>query len=277
MHRAWQFIRFTVAKAWRDTLPLEASALAYTTLLSLVPLLAAFLFVGERVFREYPLQILSVLSHVLPYSEATILAAIRAFLDQAQQIRGPALAGFLAVALWAVAHVEKTLNRIWQVPRARQWGRRLALRLSLFLLMPLLLGGLVSLLLLMRQQGRLHESWWGQILPFFATAGFLTLLYWLVPNTRVRLRAAFAGSVPTGLAFELLRRFFRLYLEAFPAMSLVYGGFALAILFMISIQLSWLLVLLGAEIAYAVQHFPQIEAAVEPPPAAEDVKPEAES
>ena len=87
------------------------------------------------------------------------------------------------------------------------------------------------------------------------------------------------GSLPTALAFELLRRFFRLYLEAFPAMSLVYGGFALAILFMVSIQVSWLLVLLGAEVAYAVQHFPQIEAAAAlPPPApADEIKPEAET
>jgi membrane protein len=278
--RAWQFVRFTLAKAWRDTLPLEASALAYTTLLSFVPLLAAFLFVGERFFREYPLQILSVLGQVLPYSEVAILGAIRDFLDQAQQIRGPALASFLAVALFAVAHVEKTLNRIWQVPTARFWGRRALVRVSLFLFVPLAIGGLVSLLLLLRQQGRLQESWWAQVLPFVTTAASLTLLYWVVPNTRVHFGAACAGSVPSAISIDLLRRFLRLYLEAFPAMSIVYGGFALAILFMISIQISWLLVLLGAEVAYAVQHFPQIEAlaaatsqaAAEPQP-----KPEAET
>ncbi len=282
LRQAWLFVRFTLAKAWRDTLPLEASALAYTTLLSLVPLLAAFLFVGERVFREYPLQILSVLSHVLPYSEAAILGTIHDFLDQAQTIRGPALASFLAVALFAVAHVEKTLNRIWQVPTARFWGRRALVRVSLFLFVPLAIGALVSLLLLLRQQGRLQESWWAQILPFVTTAASLTLLYWVVPNTRVHFGAACAGSLPTALAVDVLRRFFRLYLEAFPAMSVVYGGFALAILFMISIQVSWLLVLLGAEVAYAVQHFPQIErlAAVtadSPPAAAPEPKPEAET
>jgi membrane protein len=278
--RAWQLLHFTLVKAWRDTLPLEASALAYTTLLSFVPLLAAFLFVGERVFRQYPLQILSVLSHVLPYSEAAIMGAIHDFLDQAQQIRGPALAGFLGVALFAVAHVEKTLNRIWQVPTARFWGRRALVRVSLFLFVPLAIGALVSFLLLLRQQGRLHESWWAQVLPFVTTAASLTLLYWVVPNTRVHFSAACAGSLPTALAIDVLRRFFHLYLEAFPAMSLVYGGFALAILFMISIQISWLLVLLGAEVAYAVQHFPQIRAlaeAAQPPPAPEPPKPEAET
>jgi membrane protein len=277
--RAWQFLHFTLVKAWRDTLPLEASALAYTTLLAFVPLLAAFLFVGERVFREYPLQILSVLGHVLPYSEAAIMGAIHDFLQQAQKIRGPALASFLGVALFAVAHVEKTLNRIWQVPTARFWGRRALVRVSLFLFVPLAIGMLVSFLLLLRQQGRLQESWWAQVLPFVTTAASLTLLYWVVPNTRVHFRAACAGSVPTALAIDVLRRFFRLYLEAFPAMSLVYGGFALAILFMISIQISWLLVLLGAEVAYAVQHFPEIPAleAAQTPPAPEPPKPEAET
>jgi membrane protein len=285
--RVAQFVRFTLVKTWRDTLSVEASALAYTTLLSFVPLLAAFLFVGEQVFREYPLQILSVLSHVLPYSEAAILGAIHDFLDQAQLIRGPALVGFLGVSLFAVAHVEKTLNRIWQVPTGGRWGRRLLTRVGIFLFVPLLLGGLVSLLVLLRQQGRLQETVWGQILPYCATAATLTLLYWLVPHTRVHLGAAVAGSLPTAFAFELLRRFFRLYLDAFPAMSLVYGGFALAILFMISIQVSWLLVLLGAEVAYAVQHFPQIEAAaaLPAPPLntaegtapADEIKPEAET
>ncbi len=293
--RVAQFVRFILVKAWRDTLAVEASALAYTTLLSFVPLLAAFLFVGEQVFQEYPLQILSVLSHVLPYSEAAILGAIHDFLEQAHLIRGPALLGFLGIALFAVAEVEKTLNRIWQVPTGGRWGRRLLTRVGLFVFVPLLLGSLVSLLLLMRQQGRLQESAWGQILPYAATAATLTLLYWLVPHTRVRLSAAIAGSLPTALAFELLRWFFRLYLEAFPAMSLVYGGFALAILFMVSVQVSWLLVLLGAEVAYAVQHFPQIEAAAAlpaPPPntagstpnkaggtaaPADEIKPEAET
>jgi len=282
--RAWQFLRFTFVKAWRDALGLEASALAYTTLLSLIPLLAAFLFVGERVFRQYPLQILSVLSHVLPYSEAAILGAIREFLEQAQLIRGPALAGFMAIALFAVAHVEKTLNRIWQVPTGPVWGgwgRRLLTRVSIFVVVPLAVGGLFSFLILLRNQGRLQETWWGQVLPFAATAIALTLLYWLVPNTRVHLSAALAGSLPAAAAFDLLRRFFRLYLEAFPAMSLVYGGFALAILFMMSIQVSWLMVLLGAEVAYAVQHFPQIESqapeAVLAPDSAHEPKPEAET
>jgi membrane protein len=283
--RAWQFLRFTFVKAWRDALPLEASALAYTTLLSLVPLLAAFLFVGERVFREYPLQILSVLSHVLPYSEAAILGAIREFLEQAQLIRGPALAGFLAVALFAVAHVEKTFNRIWQVPTGPiwgRWGRRVLTRVSIFIVVPLAVGALFSLLLLLRRQGRLQESWWGEVLPIAATTLALTILYWVVPNTRVRLSAALAGALPTAAAFDLLRRFFRLYLEAFPAMSLVYGGFALAILFMMSIQVSWLMVLLGAEVAYAAQHFPQIETAAAliaelPTEAEPQPKPETES
>jgi membrane protein len=163
-----------------------------------------------------------------------------------------------------------------------RWGRRLLTRVSIFVVVPLALGALFSFLILLRNQGRLQETWWGEVLPFAATASALTLLYWVVPNTRVRLSAAIAGSIPAAAAFDLLRRFFRLYLEAFPAMSLVYGGFALAILFMMSIQVSWLMVLLGAEIAYAVQHFPQIggsdpEAAAPAPPSAHEPKPEAET
>lgn len=259
LRRAGRFAVLTVQKAWRDDLPLQADALAFTTVFALVPLLATFLYVGERVFVEYRQQVVNILQQFLPYSETILLNHVERFLDQARTIRGPALAGFLVVAFFASARVENALNLIWEVQRARTFRARLISRLVLFLWGPLLIGAAYSGLLLLRQRAAFErlfqESVFLQSIPFLATLIGLTMLYWRVPNARVRFTAALAGGAVATLLLEILRRSFRLYLEAVPAMSLVYGGFALALLFMASIDLGWLTVLVGGEVAYTAQHF----------------------
>jgi membrane protein len=76
-----------------------------------------------------------------------------------------------------------------------------------------------------------------------------------VPFTRVRFAAAFAGGATAAVLLEVLRRTFAYYVEKMQLTYAVYGGFALAIFFMISVQLAWLVVLLGTEVAYVTQHF----------------------
>ncbi len=94
-----------------------------------------------------------------------------------------------------------------------------------------------------------------ELMPFFFTVLGLTMLYWLVPATEVKFRSAFWGGFSASLLLEGLRRSFGLYVEQVPAISIVYGSFGLVLLFMISIQFSWWVVLLGSEIAYAIQHY----------------------
>ena len=143
--------------------------------------------------------------------------------------------------------------------RARSFRARVVSRLVLFLWGPLLIGAAYSALALLRQgpafERLFQESLVLQSIPFVATLVGLTMLYWRVPNARVRFTAALAGGLVATILLEVLRRSFRLYLEAVPAMSLVYGAFALALLFMASIDLGWLTVLVGGEVAYTAQHF----------------------
>jgi membrane protein len=256
---AARFVALTARKSLRDAVGIEASALAYGTVLSLVPLLAAVLFVGEHVFAEYRAQVLAVLRAILPYTEETLLEYIRSFLTQAQALRGLGLAGFVVVALLTFAGIESTLNRIWNVPRRRPLGVRLYSFVMLLVWGPLLIGATYSGLLLLQQRpafARLvAESRLLQALPLLATVVGLTIVYWLVPYTRVRLRSALVGGAVAALLFELLRLGIGRYLEVFPGLSLVYGSFALALLFMISIHAAWLIVLLGGEVAYTAQHF----------------------
>ncbi len=91
--------------------------------------------------------------------------------------------------------------------------------------------------------------------PFLATVVGLTLLYWLVPSTRVRFRNALAGGLFGAILLEVLRQSFGYYVEFFRGVSTVYGSSAFVLLFMISIELAWTIVLLGSEAAYTAQHF----------------------
>jgi len=254
-----RFFALTLRQSHEDSIYLTASALAFVTILSLVPLLAALSFVGTRVFSQYPEKSLEVFVQVLPYSEKTLTDKLREFLDQAETMHGVGLAALFGTTLLAFATIEETFNKIWNVSRRRPFRYRL---LTFFLLMfwgPLLIGVTFSSLLLLRQTPAMRELVQGSVLlhltPFLATVVGLTLLYWLVPSTGVRLRNALAGGLFGAILLEILRQSFGYYVEFFRGVSTVYGSSAFVLLFMISIELTWTIVLLGSEAAYTAQHF----------------------
>jgi membrane protein len=254
-----RFFALTFRQGYEDSILLTASALAFVTILSLVPLLAALSFVGARVFSEYPEKSLEVFVQVLPYAEKNLIDKLREFLGQAETMHGFGLIALFATTLLAFATIEETFNKIWNVSRRRPFRYRL---LTFFLLLfwgPLLIGVTFSSLLLLRQSTALHQLVRGSLLlhvtPFLATVVGLTLLYWLVPSTRVRFRNAFVGGLFGALLLEILRQSFGYYVEFFHGVSTVYGSSAFALLFMISIELTWTIVLLGSEAAYTAQHF----------------------
>lgn len=226
------------------------------------------LWVGGHIFNEYRQNILDILGRFLPYSEETLLAQINAFLDQAVAIRGIGLVGFAAVALLTFANIEETLNRIWNVSSNRSLRLRLWSLLLLLFFGPILIGAAYSTLAMLRTgidfERLFQQSAILKMTPFVVTALGLTMLYWLVPHTRVRFRAAMTGGLTSALLLEALRLGFAIYLQRFPTMSVVYGSFALALFFMISIQIAWFVVLLGCEIAFAFQHYGWLSVPIPP-------------
>jgi membrane protein len=258
-----RFLLLTSRKARRDGITLTASALAFITVLALVPLMAAFSFIGARVFHQYNDRALEVFVRVLPYSETTIVDKLDQFLSQAETLQGFGLLGLLIVSISAFATVEQTINKVWHVPRRRPLKVRFLSFTLLLFWGPLLIGATFSALLLLRSRpgfdALFEESLLLNALPFLVTVTGLTMLYWVVPYTTVELRCALAGGVTAALLLELLRQGFTLYIRTFDSMNVVYGGFALALLFIISIQLAWLIVLIGSEVAYTAQHFRELE------------------
>lgn len=257
--RLARYVAITLRQAHEDSIWLVASALALVTLLSLIPLLAAFSYIGARVFSQYPQRSLEVFVQILPYSEKTVVDTIAELLGQAGGIHGVGVIFFFTSSLFLFATVEETLNRIWNVSHRRPLRVRFFSFTLFFFFGPILVGATFTSLLLLRQSAAFRrvaeESFLLTLAPFLATVIGLTVLYWLVPYAPVRLRNALAGGLLAAILLELLRQSFALYVKLFSGVNAVYGGFAFAILFIISLDLTWGIVLLGCEAAYTAQHF----------------------
>ncbi len=259
LRRLARYGRITLRQAHEDSIWLIASALALVTLLSLIPLLAAFSYIGARVFSQYPQRSLEVFIQILPYSEKSLVDALTELLNHAEGIHGIGVLFFFTSSLFLFVTVEKTINRIWNVVGRRPWPVRL-FSFALFIAWgPILVGATFTSLLLLRQSPALRhlaeESSLLALAPFAASLVGLTVLYWLVPDAPVRLRNALAGGLLAAILLEMLRQGFALYVELFSGFNAMYGGLTFAILFIISLDLTWGIVLLGCEAAYTAQHF----------------------
>jgi membrane protein len=257
--RLARYFHLAFRVTYEDGVLLTASALAFVTVLSLIPLLTALSFVGARVFSQYPQRSLEIFVQILPYSDKSVVDAIAEFLDQAETIHGVGVIAFFITTLYLFATVEETFNKIWNVSRRRPVRARLISFLLLIFWGPLLIGATFSSLIVLRQSPAfrrlLQESFLLNVLPFLATVVGLTVLYWRVPYTNVRLRNALAGGLITGILLEILREGFGSYVEVFRNVSIVYGSYAFALLFMISLDLTWTIILFGAVATYTAQHF----------------------
>jgi len=255
--RLGRFFLLTLRRTHRDGLLLTSSALAYVTILSMIPLLAAFSFVGARVFTAYQERSLEFFIQVLPYHEATVTEQLEKFMAQTRELEGWSILAFFATVLFAFGTVEETVNRIWNVVRRRPFRVRFLSFTLLLFWGPVLIGASYSAFLILRKRfgpELLESSITLNLLPLLGTLVGLTMLYWLVPYTAVSFRAALAGGLAAAILLELLRLSFGLYVGLLTNPTAVYGRFAFALFFAISIQVSWAIVLYGSELAYCAQH-----------------------
>ena len=255
--RLWRFLRLSVAKARADHLDQQAAALSFTTIVSLIPLLASFSFLGAHWFDQQQDPMVRLLNQLLPFSREIISSQLKTFLEQAQAIRGPGFALFLLAALSVFTSIEHTINTIWNIPNERPFRRRLLSFTLIIFWGPVVIGATYYLLFQLRQQTAFptfSESLSAALLPFLVTLLGLTMLYWQVPFTTVRFTSALSGGLIATLLLEGLRHGFGLFVEHARNISLIYGSFGFALLFMISIQLTWWIILLGSEAAYCMQN-----------------------
>jgi membrane protein len=248
-------------RARQERLPQTAGSLTFTTLLSLVPLLA----VGLALFARWPtvfgrfesaLNELLLKSLLPPEIARTVLSHLHRFAANADGLPWLGSLLLLATALAMLLTVENTLNRIWGVKRSRP----LPTRVGLYLLM-LVLGPPALAASLWATSALLGVSmgWFGPLPPsarFVLNLGpallawiGLACLFYFVPNTRVRRRDALVGGLIASAALELGKRGFAAWLLKLPTYQAVYGAFAVFPVFLLWVYFSWLVTLAAALVA----------------------------
>jgi membrane protein len=242
-----------------------AAFLAYTTLLSLVPLFAVTLTVlsGLPMFDRFNDAIQTfIFSNFVPNFGETIRDYLSTFSTKASQLTVTGLGVLFIIALMLMNTIDGTLNTIWHVHHRRNPVSRFLIYWAVITLGPLLLGigllstsYLLSLPLLSDVGGgyglKTHLLSW---LPFLTSTVAFTLLYILIPNCFVMARHALIGGVTAAVLFELAKYGFGLYVSKVPSHE-IYGAVAIIPIFLIWIYLSWIIVLLGAHITFCLSAF----------------------
>jgi membrane protein len=198
-----------------------------------------------------------------------IIDYAHAFLENTQ---GGIIAGVgVAVLIWVVirlmGNIEKSLNDIWGIRKGRSLRRKFADYLSLMIIAPLLFVVASSVAVLITSQAALLAgrvpflatagpiaSGLLKLLPFAAAWALFTLLYVFMPNTNVKLESGLLGGVLAGTLYQVVQWVYIKFQVGASAYGVVYGSFAALPLFLVWLHTSWLVVLFGAEISFAVQN-----------------------
>lgn len=275
--KGWRaFAAFFVSVARRveeDRCFQVAGGLTFTTLLSLVPLLAVVLSVSAAfpVFDQW-MEALQhfVVRNFLPESGRRMIGRqLTEFTENAAQLTAVGILFLGVTALSLILSIDETFNRLFRVEQQRRPTHRLFFYLVVLGLAPLLIGASVSMTtwLVGESLGLIGgpqsvSAGVFRFVPYAFTCVALTMLYLLLPNRRVEWRHALAGGLFAGLAFEVAKRGFALYISYFPTYTMIYGAFAAIPIFLLWVYLSWLVVLLGATITAILPEYD----GVPPPP-----------
>ena len=249
-------------------LTLRSMSLVYTTLLSIVPLLAVSISVlkGFGVHDQLEPTLVRLLAP-LGERSAEISARIVEFVDNMKigvlGALGLGLLIFTVVSL--IQKIESAFNYTWRLQNSRNLTQRFSNYLSVVLVGPVLIFSAVGITAslssntivdMLNQLPYMNDliRLLGQLLPYLLIIAAFTFIYILVPNTRVKPRSALFGAVIAGVLWESSGLLFTSFIGGSTSYTAIYSGFAILLMLMIWLYLSWLILLIGSSIAYYHQY-----------------------
>jgi membrane protein len=258
-----------VRDLWRGEINLRAMGLVYTTLLSLIPLVA-FSFAILKVFGAHRDLQPIVFEFFRPVGEQ----AAHQLTDRVMQFADRVSSGVVgsvgfALLAWTlldtIKKVEDSFNFLWRVEQPRSFARRIAEYLTLIVVGPALLVGFIGLSnatlgsaplqtvakmpFLERLPGTLIA-----IAPYAMVTAFFTGMYMFVPNTRVQWRPALVGALTAGVIWAAVGKMFTALVVFSTRLTIVYAGFAFIVAALLWTYFGWLILLAGAQLSFYVQN-----------------------
>jgi len=266
MYRLLKTLVLAIRGFINDDLNVRASALTYSVLFAIVPLFALIIAIGkgfgvDKIIESSLQDTFIGQSDIIP----TVMGFVERYLKSTQG--GIFIGVGIAILFWSVMNffmqVERAFNRIWQVKESRSFIRQFSTYFSAILIVPLVIvfsGGLSIYVSSAVKQSYVYDvlspllRFGVKFIPYFINWIVFTILYIAMPNTRVKFCNALIAGIVAGSAFQAFQMLYingQVYLSRY---NVVYGSFAAVPLLILWIQISCLIVLLGAEISYASQN-----------------------
>ncbi|CAG8999342.1 MAG: hypothetical protein CENE_01316 [Candidatus Celerinatantimonas neptuna] len=262
---SWDFLTFVGQRIKDDRLTTMAGALAYTTLLSLVPIIVVVFSIISAVpaFSGVQGHLEDLLfSNFVPTATDVIRSQVNQFVANANRTTTIGGIFLMIVAVMLIASVENALNRIWRQTRSRQFIQALPTYWMILTLGPVLVGASLAVSSYIFSLEFFHQEALGgfwqmlfRLVPFGLSTVAFMLLYLIMPNKKVKVSHAFIGALLAGILFELSKRGFAFYLASFNSYQVIYGALAVIPILFFWVYISWIIVLLGAEWSAALDEY----------------------
>jgi membrane protein len=254
----------------QDQCPLRASALTFYSILSIVPVVAMAFGIAKGFGFQEILE--NQLMEKFSGQEDVMIRVVDFAHSLLENTKGGIIVGIgIIVLLWTVikllAHIEGSFNDIWEVKKSRSYGRKFSDYLSIMLISPLLIimsssatVFITTKIALITEKVALIGMFSPMIffmlklIPYCLVWILFIFTYILMPNTKVNFSAGFIGGIIAGTIFQAAQLAYILFQVGVAKYNAIYGSFAALPLFLIWMQLSWLIVLFGAEISFSYQY-----------------------
>jgi membrane protein len=249
-------------------LNLRAMSMVYTTLLAVVPLMAFSVSVlkGFGVHNQLEPLLYRFLEPLGPKG-LELVENIIGFLDNMKVgvLGSLGLALLIYTVLSLLQKMESSFNYVWRIERLRGFGQRFSSYLSVILIGPVLVFSamgitasmmnyrLVQWLIGIEPFGTLILEF-SRLVPYLLIVGAFTFIYMFIPNTRVKLHAALIGGLVAGFLWQSTGWAFATFIATSTQYTAIYSSFAILLMLLIWLYINWLVLLLGAQIAFFIQH-----------------------
>lgn len=258
-----------------DKVTLRSSALTFYSMLSVVPVAA--MLIGISIIAGIEKNLIKYLNEQFVGQQEVLDYIINFAKSFLENTKGGLIAGIgFVILIWSVmkvfGNIESSFNAIWQIRQGRNWFRKFSDYMSMLIIAPLLLvlsSSATVVISSMLKQLVVENALMGvlspvlfffiKLIPYVLIWLLLTMVYMVMPNTKVKFQSAFVAGIIAGTVFVFVQWAYIHFQVGVSRYNGIYGSFAALPLFLIWLQMSWLIVLFGAEISFAVQNVEKYE------------------